>query len=393
MSAHHADFYRADLSAPWVGVLRLLNQWLVLPWLGIRVDIPAADLARLRSLPQRASIIMASNHPSFADPAVLFEVMRQWGRMGYFVAARVLFTRMAGVQGFIIRKAGCFSVSPGGNNKAAVEYAQDRLREARHPVVIFPEGHTFYLNDVILPLKPGVADWALQMASEGLPSYVVPLAIKYHYRSDIRKVLDQSVSRMERRVIPEAPDLPPGDFWSRLYLRLYRVGDVVLSRHEEQYRHTPPRGLDIDERVASLSEFLIQDLERKYRVDPHTGSTLFDRARHLMAILEEDTNADHASDAAEARFAWALSTFYAGYLTPDSSPERFAETVMKFNRELFDKIPVTMPLRRRAAVRIGPVLDAGEYLRQGGDPPRDRLLHDLAHTLESQVQAMQETLR
>ncbi|HEY3998693.1 MAG TPA: lysophospholipid acyltransferase family protein, partial [Candidatus Xenobia bacterium] len=257
-------FYPAQLSPTWTRALWRVNQWLFLRHLRIQVSLPPADLARLQALPAQGAMIIASNHPSYPDPLVLFELCRRWDRPAYFVAARILFRRLWGFEGALISRAGAFSVAPGGRNQAAVDYARDRLRDGTHPLIIFPEGHTFYLNDIIMPLKPGAADWALELAREGRPACVVPIAIKYHYQQDVRGALNRGTQRMERLVLHGAPELPPGDFWSRLYLRLYRIGDTVLSRYEERYGYRPPRGADVDERLVGLADFLIRDLERKY---------------------------------------------------------------------------------------------------------------------------------
>lgn len=338
--------------------LEWLNRLVALPLLGIDVEVGPRDLQRLRSVPRDVGVLVASNHPSYSDPLIMFEVSRQWGRNCTWMAARELFSRMGGWMGSFLRRTGAFSVWRGGHNHDAAAFVRNTLADCRFPIVIFPEGHTFYLNDVLLPLKPGVAAWAVDTVVEhpDLPVWILPIIIKYRYHGDIREPLERAVAKMERMVLRRVEPVPPGEFWSRLYLRLHRIADVILSRQERLHEALPPHGADIDARVQRLCATIIRRLEIRYTGEEGTGD-FFDRSRHLMAMLKDDDDPQHQEDARDARFAWALSTFYAGYLSPDSSPERFAETVLKLLREITHRVPITFRARRAAHVRVGEPID------------------------------------
>ena len=343
-----------------------LNRLVALPWLKIVVEISPEDLARLRALPRDAGTLVACNHPSWTDPFVMFEISRRWGRCCIWMAARELFSRLGGYMGKFIRRTGAFSVWRGGPNQDAAAFVRRTLSARDFPVVVFPEGHTFYLNDVLLPLKPGVAAWAVDTVTEhpDLPVRIVPLVIKYRYIEDIRDRLDAAVAQMERLVFRHPHAVLPttqDDFWHRLYVRLYRVADLILARQQRLHRFHPPRSATIDERVHGLCAHIIRGLELRYTGKEGQGG-FFDRARHLMTLLADDDDVQHQKDALDARFAWALSTFYAGYLQPDSSPERFAETVMKLLRELTDHVPLSFRVWRTATVRCGDPIDVNELV-------------------------------
>lgn len=341
-----------------IRLLEWLNRLVALPVLGIDVALEPRDLQRLRSVPRDVGVLVASNHPSYSDPLIVFEVSRQWGRYCTWMAARELFSRVGGWMGSFLRRTGAFSVWRGGQNHDAAAFVRHTLANHRFPVVIFPEGHTFYLNDVLLPLKPGVAAWAVDTVSEqpDVPVWIMPMIIKYRYQGDIREPLDRAVSNMERTLLRGAAPVPEGDFWARLYLRLHRIADVILSRQERLHEAPPPPGADIDVRVQTLCATIIRRLEIRYMGEEGRGD-FFDRSRHLMALLKDDDDPQHQRDALVARFAWALSTFYAGYLSPESSPERFAETVQKLMREITHRAPVTFRARRTAHVRVGEPID------------------------------------
>lgn len=380
-----------------VHFLEHLNRFVLLHWLRIHVDLPEADLERLRQIPVGSGIIIASNHPTFADPAVVYEVTRRWGKICTYIAAREIFNKFGGWMGSLIRRAGAFSVFRGGANASAHQFATSTLLAGRFPIVIYPEGHTFYLNDVILPLKPGVAAWAVDAAlcPAARPVYVVPLAIKYVYTDNIEQPLDQAVTQMERIVLKRMPQVPPGEFWSRLYLRLHRLAHFILARQERRHHYHPPHGADIDERVRGLCAMILRTLEIRYLGQECAGD-FFDRARHLMARLKDDGDPQAHKDALDARFAWALSTFYAGYLSPDSAPERFADTVMKLQREITHRVPLTFRAWKTAHVRIGEPIAVHERVQalwHGEESERRIVAEDVLANLGEQLRDLVNSMQ
>lgn len=376
-----------------IHALEWLNRLVILRWLEITVEMPAEDLERLKAIPPGTGVLLASNHPTFADPSIIFEVTRRWGRMCNYIAAREIFNKFGGWMGSVIRRAGAFSVFRGGANQMAALFVQRTLQAAHFPIVVFPEGHTFYLNDVLLPLKPGVAAWAVDTVAAGNapPVVIVPIIIKYHFEADIREPLDRAVSQMEGIVLKSMPEVPPGEYWDRLYLRLHRIANAILSRQERRHHYHPPRGgADLDERVQGLCAHILNDLERRYIGEAREGD-FFDRARHLMALLKDDDNPQHHTDALDARFAWALSTFHAGYLQPDSSPERFAETVMKLQREITHRVPLTFRAPKTAHVRVGEPIEVARFVTpacRDDEHARREVTHEVLGVLTERMRGL-----
>jgi 1-acyl-sn-glycerol-3-phosphate acyltransferase len=376
--------------------LEWLNRLIALPWLQIRLNIDPSELALLQGLPSPAGVVLACNHPTFADPAVIFEVTRRWGRICNYMAAREIFDRFGTGLGRVIRRAGAFSVRRGGSNAYAEGFAVRTLREAKYPVVVYPEGHTFYLNDVLLPLKPGVAAWPLKAASEpgAPPMFVVPVVIKYCYTGSLEQPLDEAVRALEDQVLAHRDPVPTGPFYPRLYLRLHRIAHHILSAQEHRYGYFAPPEASIDERVSGLCAHIVGQLERKYLGQVHAGA-FFDRARHLMVSTLEAAGQQASPtihhDALAARFAWALSTFYAGYLQPDSPPERFAETVMKLHREITQRVPLRFRAWKQARVRIGEPIPVGDFV---AGYSRDQVAgsHDTVQHLLLRISASMQTL-
>jgi len=72
-----------------------------------------------------------------------------------------------------------------GSDLHAFKRAVQVLSEERFPLVIFPEGEVYHINDRVTPFREGPAVIALTAIKNGdRPNYVVPCAIKYQYLDD-----------------------------------------------------------------------------------------------------------------------------------------------------------------------------------------------------------------
>ena len=115
------------------------------------------------------------------------------------MATREAFDVWRGWQGRFIQRLGAFSVNRGGDNADALRFAEEVLVEGTYDLLMFPEGNVYLLNDLIMPLKPGVARFALEthdkLEKQGRsrPVYIVPVAIKYKFTEDISAALEASI--------------------------------------------------------------------------------------------------------------------------------------------------------------------------------------------------------
>lgn len=116
-------------------------------------------------LPRRRPFILAANHRSTAEPALLGCTPL---RRNYFFAKRELFD--IPVFGRYIRALGAFPVDRGGADLRALRVALDVLQRG-HVLVFFPEG-TRSSTGAFLPAQAGLGMIAIRSGVQVVPAYV-----------------------------------------------------------------------------------------------------------------------------------------------------------------------------------------------------------------------------
>jgi 1-acyl-sn-glycerol-3-phosphate acyltransferase len=106
-----------------------------------------------QALGAHQGVLVTPNHPTHADPYVMLEVGDQLERPFYFMAAWQVFAMTHRIGRRVLRQHGCFSINREGHDLQAYRQAVDILRANDHPLVIFPEGEVFHLNDRVTPLR------------------------------------------------------------------------------------------------------------------------------------------------------------------------------------------------------------------------------------------------
>ena len=69
------------------------------------VEVPEEDLERLRAL-RGVPAIVAANHPSLAEPVVLFEVLRRGGQLPFMTTAHDPMTRYGRLSASLFQRLG-----------------------------------------------------------------------------------------------------------------------------------------------------------------------------------------------------------------------------------------------------------------------------------------------
>ncbi len=361
------------------------------------LDVRPTDVTLLQSLPP--GCLIAPNHSHHYDAQVTFELARQAGRRVIFMATRELFDAWWGFGGWFFQRLGVFSVNRGGANDEAREFAKEVLATGSNDLLMFPEGEVYLLNDLVMPLKPGVARLALEAAEElrtegrPRPIFIVPVAIKYRYTEDITAALESLTARIESHVLGQSGVGP-------LYPRIIAIGTELLAQKERTYGVTVVPGEGLFERIRRLRRTLLEQLERKHLGQVQEGFD-FDRARKLMIRIQGSLLAavgsggyygppaappedPLAADLEAARLCAKSVAFQEDYLLHDPTPERMAETLIKLEREVLGMETRAFG-RRRAVIRIAPPLDVHEYLPQYRAFPDD--------TIEAVVIRLHETLQ
>ena len=122
------------------------------------------------------AVILAPTHRSRWDGLVLTYAA---GRRVTSEDCRFMVTRpeMKGIQGWFLRRLGCFSINQNAPSLSSLRYAL-KLINAKKQLVVFPEGKINKLNKK-LPLKQGLFRLARLAKSKGTNVMIVPIGIAY----------------------------------------------------------------------------------------------------------------------------------------------------------------------------------------------------------------------
>jgi len=301
------------------------------------VEIEVRGLEHVRQpFEDGCGVLVTPNHASHADCFSIYDLAGRFGMPFYVMIAWQNFVRDGALRAWILRQHGGFSVDREGNDLAAFRQAVDVLRSKPNPLVIFPEGDVYHLNDRILPFREGPAAIALSAARRADRSIViVPCAIKYRYVDDPTPELVEVVGRLEGSIHWR----PRTDL--TLAERIYRVAEGALSLKEIEYYGHSCSG-PLRERIRKLIDFILSRLEGCYRLDagdatvPERVKLLRQQAIRRMAESPEGSSerGKCEEDVADLFFAVQLFSYPGDYVAEDPSIERIAETIDKLEEDV-----------------------------------------------------------
>jgi hypothetical protein len=334
-------------------------------------------------------VLLAPNHSHDSDPHVMMEVGRRAGRRFAFMAAWQIFRTHWGLDGWVLQRMGAFSVDREGCDRRAIRQTVECL-SGGHALVVFPEGEIYHLNDRLTPLLEGVAFMALTAQHELEKSqspgrvWVVPAAIRYRYLDDVAPKLEGAVAQLEERLVWKPR---PG---SALHERIIQVGEVLLTIKEKEKLGRVSEG-DLPGRIARLTEALLVRLETEHLKKSPSAETVPLRVkslrRHLLGAWADEKAEPAARQQARAalddvQLVLQLYSYPGDYLTEKPSVERMAETVEKFEEDIYG---AARPKgRRRARVLLGEPIDLKAV---AADRARGAA-HDVTTRLEEAIQGL-----
>jgi 1-acyl-sn-glycerol-3-phosphate acyltransferase len=360
--------------------IRLLKQWREHRLRSVEVR----GLEHLLEPVQRGhGVLITPNHAGHADAYVLPHAADRVGRPFHFMVAWQVIAKQGFLGRLTLRMHGCFSVDREGSDLRAFRQAVEILQGSPYPLIIFPEGEVYHVNDRITPFREGNAAIALAAAKRAQrPVVCVPAAIKYQYVEDPTPELQQLMTRLEERILwRPRPDLS-------LRERVERFAEGLQRLRELEHFGQAQTG-SLAERNAALTDVLLERVESRYgRLDrnisvPERVKTLRHQVlKQLAAVppgdplrIQADRDLDHLFVVLQ------LFSYPADYVAENPTLERVAETIDKFEEDVFG-IPTATPRGvRRAVVSFGAPVEA----------PSQRKKEDVAlltKTLEQRVQAL-----
>lgn len=373
-----------------------------------RLQIQEKDLQHIRNLPPGCGVVLLSNHADEADFKVCVEVSRRCNRRFFYMMNREAFDEVSGLAGWLFQRLGAFSVERGGDTARSKKYAVDVVAGGRDVLVVFPEGEIYYLNDTVQHFKSGAIDVAMQALIQhkepgsSWSVFVVPMAIKYHYRHSIADILEQRVQQLEKKL----------SYFAKKQALKERIGAIlaeVLHRKEIGLKLAAgsERLSELSGRVKDVQKSLLHDLEDQYgQAAPDEGAAAIDRSWRLSShlrqlVIQAKSRTSKVmnklrSDLSELKHIAEMDSWQPQYIADNPSQDRLAEMVLKLEREVCG---VKRPLQvapRSAFVRIAKPIDLGDFLKDYQlDPRKTRreVTEQMHETIQSLIDGVDAELR
>lgn len=316
-------------------------------------------------------VLLLSNHSYHYDSYVLIEAGLRQGWMAHFMTAWQVFAMYRKPGQLMLQGHGCFSINREANDTQAFRYAQEILQAGPHPLVIFPEGDIYHSNDRVMPFREGAAALALLTRKKQVrPLTVVPCAMKCFYTVDPSRELHEVMDRLEEH-IRWRPD--PN---RSLLERIYRFGNGFLSLKEVEYLGEPRSG-PLRGRISHLADAILTQVQQLNGLKDRGRDTV-ERIRNLRTqlIKEMDRLRSEENEKKNSReirrqlvqlhagmedlfFVTQLCSYHGDYSSEKPTIERIAETIDKFEEDVFALQSPVPRGQRRAVVRFGEPVEIG----------------------------------
>ncbi|MCM1981679.1 1-acyl-sn-glycerol-3-phosphate acyltransferase [Lyngbya confervoides] len=393
-----AAFYPPKPSSSLIRLVQIMAPPVACLFFKMRLRISAADLATLRSL-QHQRVILLCNHPSFNDPVAVMLLSAKLHK-GYYYLTSV--EQFDGPLGWIFQRIGSYSVRRGLSDRQSLKQTQRLLRQADTHLVVFPEGGCSFQNETVMPFRPGAIQIALQTLvhqvrqGQAPPDcYVVPLALKYEYSTPLGPVIDTLLGRLEAELgLERNLDHDP-------YQRLRTLAIAVLEQVEADYGlPSPPPSRDLTPRIETLRQEILRQCEQSLQIQTNPQALVRERTYQIEFALRKMTESANAPDGQgpEASLPAALieksiqrllnfNAIYDGYVAESPTPERFLDTLTRFEREVFSIDRPKIKGFRWAHLRVGAPVNLRDWL-QAYEAGRSQTVETLSEGLRQQVQSM-----
>jgi hypothetical protein len=256
----------------------------------VRVDLPDSDLDRLRlAVNPATAAFIAPNHPEFFTDwmldkelsARLAPLMASW-------ATHDVVNGMGAIAQWFWLKNNLIAQIPGAGGAAGRAHSVDWALRG-NGVLLHPEGSVGWHADHVAPLFPGVAEMAIEAATQavrrgsGRSVYIAPVVWKLRFTGDVTAALGQELARAEAAlgIVAQGDDLPH---------RVARAYGVVLGREAEAMGVAVDAGAGyfaiqhrLLERIAARLRLRLADTEHHL---PDPAADLVDESRIVLRAAE-----------------------------------------------------------------------------------------------------------
>ena len=388
--ASSLSFYPPKLNPLVIHLFQSLSYLIADNFYQIRLQIEAADIDRLKALEDKRVVYLV-NHPTFDDGIVMFMLSARLGQLFHYIVAHDNFQ---GWQGKLLQWGGAYSIRRGLGDRASITQTLKLLKQPASKLVIFPEGACSYQNDTVTPFRTGAIQMPLQAINQLAKQnnnladlYLVPLGLKYRYTASMHSAIAQTLDRLEAALaIPH----PASDFYSRLRT----VSESVFRRLETEYEFdsTLQMQMDWNHRIEQLKTHLLTECEQSLGLTMAPQFSMRERVYKIQAVLEEQSQALETLDAGKAGVLYQaterllnFAAIYDGYVAESPTSERFLDTLMRLEREVFQLPKPIAKGPRKAIVRMGEPVNLKDYV-QAYKQDRGTTTTQLTQQLQQAVQ-------
>jgi 1-acyl-sn-glycerol-3-phosphate acyltransferase len=330
---------------------------------------------RLRkSLDEGHGIMLAPNHCRPGDPLVLGRLSREVRRHVFAMASWHLFNQ-DWFTAWSIRKMGGFSINREGVDRQAINTAIEILDAGDRPLILFPEGAVSRTNDHLHALLDGVAFIARTAAKRrkkrGAGKVVIhPVAIKYLFRGDLAKAVDEVLTKIEQRFTWR----PQRNM--DLLERVFKAGRTLLCLKEIEHFGKEQDG-PFPARLESLIDRLLHPLEQEWLGERQQGAAV-SRVKALrmkllpdmvQGTIDESERQHRWQQLADMYLAQQVSCYLPDYLKHPSI-DRILETIERYEEDLTDTarvhgdlhvvidvgVPIEVSPKRDRAAKVDPLM-------------------------------------
>jgi 1-acyl-sn-glycerol-3-phosphate acyltransferase len=373
----------------------------------LEVRVAGDGLARFAKLSGK-HVMICPNHSYRHDPETMFAFSKMAHEEFNFVAAREVFDYNNGLNGVLLQKLGCYSVVRGAADRESFKTTKSILVKGEKKLVLFPEGEISWQNEALLPLESGACQlsfWALDELQKTKPSeavYVLPIALKYTYRTNITRELEWTVTKLEKRLGLN------GHAEESLYLRVRAAALKVLEALERQYDCKVTPEMTLNERMMQVKGNALRWMAEVLNVQlPPIKSSYLDWVRILRNNMDDVIFGDvhemsdyerrmHDEKAKKVRGYYrdldrivGFMAIYDGYLSPPATQEKIANVVEMLEGEVFNEKSVKGP--RLVVVDVGRPINLLEYYADYKKNKR-AVLETVTTDLSQQLHGMLDSL-
>lgn len=396
-----------------------------------RISVNEAGIDRVKAVDD-ARLIYVCNHPTMEDGITLFVLSTRLGQLFHYVVAYEAFK---GWMGWLIQHLGCYSIRRGLGDRTSISQTLTLLKQPKCRLVIFPEGGCSYQNDTIMPFRTGAIQLPMSALSQlakkaespaDIPDFfIVPLSLKYRYQQPMQRVISDTLDQLEAQLGISSADTSTDN-----YQRLRQVAHQVILNIEDEAHLPPEEGMDWNKRIERLKQFFVQKCEAALNIEPVANLPLRERVYKVQALLEDAENVESASQGEgiapkstnqkgtnqkstnqkgtnqkgtnqknpnRAALFWDtvrllnFDAIYDGYVAESPTAERFLDTLIRLEREVFHLEDAPRKAPRKACFYIGEPINLKDHLSEyKGDRAGtiDRISEHLRQTMQQNLNQM-----